>query len=168
MITIIIRAKSVKIMRASKESTGRTRLHPTLAWFKELFNVIYADRKSLSQQLEKAQAEYPKLMLAYRLNSIYARFLEKSYMNLSRRRPIDKPVPDGDVERIITWPPEIEAKDIFQQLDEWSAAMVQLGAEVEAATRTEVRACPIIKQDYKAAADCVQKYFDNPPQTDEE
>lgn len=155
-------------MTILKETISKEGLHPTIALFKELFKKIEADSKYLSQQYEKAQAEYPKLMLAYQLGSIYARFLEKSYFYSPQSLPLDRYIFSGKIERVITWPPEVEGKDIFQQLDEVIAANIEAGAEFERDTRTEVRACPIIRQDYNAAAECVKRYLENPPQTDEE
>lgn len=155
-------------MAAVKERARDSGLHPNLQLFKHAFMQLRRNEKLLLSQLNKAESDYPLLVLALSLTSTYGRFIERFYLNRFTRSAIDRPVPNGDVEAILTWPPEIEVKDIFQQLEEWSNAMIEAGAEFERDTRTEVRACPIIRQDYSAAEACVERYIENPPQTDEE
>jgi len=140
--------------------------HSVLALFRAAFQAIDAD--SLSRQVEGAQAEQPLLALTLKLTSIYARFLERAYMTPSRRRSRERPLPDGDGGSIITWPPEVESQDIFEQLERWSEAVIEIGAKLERDSRVQVRTCRTIVQDYRAAAQCVENYRTHPPQTDEQ
>jgi hypothetical protein len=155
-------------MTPSKRSTVKTAMHPTLQMFEHAFSQLSRNRRSLSSQLKKAESDYPLVVLTLKLTTIYARFVQRFYADRWRRKASDKPVPDGGGEAIITWPPDLEPKDIFQQLKEWSDALIEAGAEYERDTRTEIRACPIIRQDYRGATTCIQRYIENPPQTDEE
>lgn len=155
-------------MKSIKKSSVSTKLHPTLAWFKELFKALYVKRDSLKRELEKAQGEYPKLTLAYKLTASYSRFLEKTYLNLLMRTSSTMPMPDDVKGGNIIFPPIIEAPDVIQELEEYTEGILSFGAEFDEAVRSETRACPIIRQDYRAAANCVKKYLENPPQTDQE
>jgi hypothetical protein len=155
-------------MATSKGPNKVSELHPTFQMFKHAFEQLKRNEKLLSTQVSKAKSAYPLVVLALNLTTAYGRFTERFYVDRFRKRSVDIPIPDGDVENILTWPPELKGKDIFQQLEEWSNAMIEAGAEVERDTRTEVRACPIIRQDYNAAKTCVQRYSENPPQSDEE
>ncbi|MFX0206263.1 MAG: hypothetical protein ACFFDT_09765 [Candidatus Hodarchaeota archaeon] len=155
-------------MTTDKERNRGSKLHPTLQMFKHAFEQLRHNEKLLLSQLSKAKSDYPIVVLALDLTSAYGLFVERFYLDRFHKRIGDKPIPNGDVDIILTWPPEIEVKDIFQQLEEWSNALIEAGAEYERDTRIEVRACPIIRQDYRAAELCVQRYIENPPQSDEE
>ncbi|MFC1633969.1 hypothetical protein ACFL5Z_03945 [Planctomycetota bacterium] len=155
-------------MATNKKPNRVSGLHPTLQMFKHAFEQLKRNEKPLSTQLIKAKSDYPLVVLALNLATAYGRFAEHFYLDRFRQRSVDMPLPDGDGENILTWPRELKAKDIFQQLEEWSNAMIEAGAEFESDTKTEVRACPIIRQDYNAAKTCVQRYTENPPQSDEE
>ena len=122
----------------------------------------------LANQLSKAKLDFPLLVLALNLTTAYGRFLEHFYVNRFRNKLMEIPIPDGDGGAIITWPPELEKKDIFQQLEEWTVAVIEAGAIANSNTKTEIRACPIIRQDYNAAKTCVHKYIEYPPQSDDE
>ena len=155
-------------MTKIKVKTQKTESHSTLRVFKHAFEQLRRNEKMLSPQLRKAKLEYPIVVLALDLVSAYGRFTERYYLDRFRKTFKDRPLPDGNGENILIWPPEPKAKDIFQQLEEWSDALIQAGAEYERDTRTEVRACPIIRQDYRGAEACVQRYVENPPQSEEE
>lgn len=155
-------------MAKIKEKTQKTELHSTLRVFKHAFEQLRRNEKILSPQLRKAKSEYPLVVLALDLVSAYGRFTERFYRDRIRKTFKDRPLPGGNGENILTWPPELKVKDIFQQLEEWSDALIEAGAEYDWDTRIEVRACPIIRQDYRAAEGCVQRYAENPPQSEEE
>jgi hypothetical protein len=155
-------------LKSIKKLPVATKMHPTLAWFKELFEAVYVERDALKRELEKARSEYPKLTLAYKLTASYSRFLEKTYLNLLMRTSSTMPMPDDVKGGRIIFPPIIEAPDVIQELEEYTAGILSFGAEFDAAVRSEARVCPIIKQDYRAAANCVKRYLETPPQTDQE
>jgi hypothetical protein len=155
-------------MAEVRDKLQKSELHSSLQIFKHAFEQLSRNDKILSTQLRKAESEYPLVVLSLILTSAYARFTERFYLNRFLRTSTDRPIPGGNDENILTWPPELTAKDIFQQLEEWSNALIEAGAEYERDTRIEVRACPIIRQDYRSAETCVQRYLENPPQSDEE
>lgn len=155
-------------MAKDRKGNHDLELHSTLKMFKHSFKQLKRNEKLLRSQISKAEMDYPLVVLTLTFVSLYGRFIERFYLSRFQRAHKDRPIPDGGGENILTWPPEIEAKDIFQQLKEWSDALIEAGAEYERDTRIEVRACPIIRQDYHAAETCVQKYMENLPQSDEE
>ena len=168
MATAVEPGKKEETMATSKKQNRVSGLYPTLHMFKHAFEQLKRNEKLLSNQLSTAKSDYPLVVLALNLATAYGRFTERFYLDRFRKRSVDIPLPDGYGAGILTWPPEIKSKDIFQQLEEWSNAMIEAGAEAERDMRIEVRACPIIRQDYNAAQNCVQQYIENQPQSDEE
>ena len=142
-------------------------LHPdliltsTLKLFDDAFKAAHANRNSLLKELKAAQEKYPILILTYKLTAMYSRFLVKSYRYMSRPFWSEGPIDHFPL-------PPIEYKDIFQQLEEYTEALLEAAGKVEETTPSSAFSCTMIKQYYKGALDCVEEYLKDPPQPGDE
>ena len=59
-------------------------------------------------------------------------------------------------------------RDFLKELEEWSEALLEAGVRWAAENREEVRTCYEVKRDYQRALECINRYTDNLPQSDEE
>lgn len=136
--------------------------------FRKLYRALETRTDTLTKQLTKAESQFPELMLAYKMTTSYARYMEKTVSFLSRGRISYTPHPEGERGGGIIFPPIIERKDLVQELEEYTEALLAYGAEIEEGFKVEIRACPIIRQDYNNAKNCVEGFLENPPETEEE
>ena len=154
------------------KSTNKTSSKGKPLSVKETFRILYTALETktdtLTKQLHKAESQFPELMLACKMTTSYARYMEKTISFLSRGRVGYTPHPEGDSGGGIIFPPIIEGKDLVQELEEYTEALLAFGAEIEDGFKVEIRACPIIRQDYNVAKNCVQGFLENPPETEEE
>jgi len=136
--------------------------------FRKLYIALETKTDTLTKQLTKAESQFPELMLAYKMTTSYARYMEKTVSFLSRGRISYTPHPDDESGGGIIFPPIIEGIDLVQELEEYTKGLLSFGADIEAEFAHEVRACPIIRQDYNNAKRCVERFLENPPETEEE
>jgi len=135
-------------------------------WFNETFVNLEQDKDVLMGELENAKKEFPRLIVAYQLLEIYARFLYRKSKAMTRGLSSYTPIPNGGG-GIFPFPPIIKKKDILQELEKWAAAQIEVGAQWEAANREEIRTCDDITRELARASECVQGYVAQLPQSDE-
>jgi hypothetical protein len=137
-------------------------------WFNRTFANLERDKDALTGDLENAKKQFPKLMVAYQLLEIYARFLYRKSKAMTRGLRSGRPIPDGDFPPFPIGLPIHEKKDIFQELEEWMAANLEEGARREAEQAEEARFCAVVERELKAASTCVQRYSSQLPKSDKE
>jgi hypothetical protein len=118
----------------------------------EAASIVEFDDEMLQKNLERAKKDFPKLIRAYAILALYAQHLEAESRVASRTGSV---IPVQYLREV----------DWFEFLAE--AAMDEF-LEGDPEEYPEVRACPIIKQDYNAAVRCVQRFIDQLPQTEAE
>ena len=155
-------------MKATDKTSNKRRPLSAKNAFEKLHKALGSIADVLTKQMNNAEKEFPELMLAYKLTASYARFLEKTNSFLSHGRMGYTPHPDGESGGNIIFPPIIEGIDLVQELEEYTEGLLSFGADIEAGFAQEVRACPIIRQDYNNAKRCVERFLENPPETAEE
>ncbi len=139
---------------------------PAMSWFNTIFKSFNSD-KSLVKDLEKAKKEYPKLMSVFELQSTYTRYLARGYKALTRQFQNEIPYPDP----INIFPPIEERRALFEilkaQLDEIAQAELEYISGLEKEL-VRVRTCRDINRDYNRAANCVESFNENKPETEEQ
>lgn len=148
-------------------------------WFNRTFANLERDKDTLTSDLENAKKQFPKLMAAYQLLEIYSRFLYQKSKAMTRGLVSYTPIPDGGDEHPFPWlpfpwppirerTPIIEGQPIDHELQNWMEANFEAGTQAAIKNRIEVRDCTVVKRERKAATNCIQRFSDRLPQSDEE
>jgi hypothetical protein len=133
---------------------------PLSEWFRWAFSIVERQQEVLLKEVESAEKDYPRVILAYKLLGMYAGYLEQGG------------------HRTLTWSPMIEGTSLTPDDDRWGgwledfctiAESVKLGPHHDAVVGPVgvvlLRTCDDIRADYDEAAACMGQYLADPPAT---